>query len=490
MRKKEWLLIFLILLLASSLRFILLDSIPGLHFDEARHGITAKNIIKGIENPLIQQGGYAGNFAYYFISLEFLMTNKYDTLSLRFLIVVLNVISIIFLYFAIREYNKRAALLTALVLSFLPFHVIFSRIAWPEFTLIPFFFSVCLFLFINYQRTKNIKYLYLFLFFFFVGIGNKLIFLIYAPSFFLYLLIYNRKVFNFKFFLIMFLFFIIGTFPLLLHNISNKLPVLKDIKYRNMAEILESYPNFYKSLYGVLDGSMAFLRIGGEENSYYAFLNPIVFLASIIILFKNKNRLFKFLTLSYLVFAPLFLALTANFLFAPRYFITILPFLAITIGFFFDGLFKFLKKNHAFIFLLLFFSLNIGVIFYNFILLYNNHIDFGSFKISNHIEAKDHFIPTFKDISRYISNYSGIYFYEHFFGDPRSVFEFETNKPVHTFQLENFKNTDKDKIYFAIDPSIHNESLEKIKMFGINYEVVEFKNRLDQTIIKMYILSG
>ena len=482
--------ILTIIVLGFMVSFYLPDEIPGVHFDEARHANTAKNIINGTENPLIEQGNYAGNYAYYFLVLEFLISNKYDVFSLRFLIVVANIIAAIFLYFAIKEYSKRAAYFSALILSALPFHIIFSRIAWPEFTLIPLFFSISLFFFVRYLKRKELKYLCLFFFFFFVGVGNKLIFLVYLPSFFLYLLIHDKSIINVRNFIILILFSIIGTFPLLLHNLYNKMPVIKDIKHRSVSEIIEAFPNFYKSLTGVLDGSIAFLRIGGKENSFFAIVNPIIFLFSILFLLKSRHKLFTFLFFSYLLFAPFFYAFTANYLYAPRYFITFLPLAAIVIGFFFDELYRGLGKNITILTFLLVLIINFSSIVYNFTLLYNIHVDYGSFRVGSHIEAKDHFIPTFKDIAKFISNYSEIYFYEHFTGDPRSVLEFLTNKPVNKFQLEDFKGKiGENSIYFAIDPPINNESLQMIEKFGLSYKTVEFKNRLNQTVIKMYVLG-
>jgi len=82
--RKVFLEILLILAINFAIGFYLLDEIPGIHFDEARYANTAKNIIKSVENPLIQQQDYSGNFAYYFIVLEFLVMNRYDIFSLNF----------------------------------------------------------------------------------------------------------------------------------------------------------------------------------------------------------------------------------------------------------------------------------------------------------------------------------------------------------------------------------------------------------------------
>jgi len=467
------------------------DTIPGVHFDEARNANEAKNIIGGAISPLTHQGNYGGNFAYYFIVLEFLISNRYDVFSLRFLVILTNALAPIFIYFAIREYSTRAAYLSALTLSILPFHVVFSRVAWPDFTLIPFFFSISMFFFIKHIESKKIKYLYFFLFFFFMGAGNKLVFIVYLPSFFLYLLLHDKNIINMRNIIILILLSLIGLFPLLLHNLSNEMPILNDIKRRDVLQLREAYPNFCKSLAGVLDGSIAFLRIGGKENSYYAIINPIIFLFSLFYISKRRYRVFAFIFFAYLIFTPFFLTFTANFLYAPRYFITFYPLAAISIGFFFGEIYKRAGKSITIVLFLSFLLINLASIIYNFVLLYNIHVDYGIFTIGSHIEAKDHFIPTFKDIASFISNYSEIYYYEHFGGDPRSVFEFLINKPVHTFRLEDFKGkVAENAVYFAIDPSNSDESLQMIEKFGFNYTKIEFKNRLNQTVIKMYILGG
>jgi len=260
------------------------------------------------------------------------------------------------------------------------------------------------------------------------------------------------------------------------------MPVLNDIKHRDIFQLRDAYPNFYKSLTGVLDGSIAFLRIGGKENSYYTLINPIIFLFSLLFLLKRNYKLYTFIFFLYLIFAPLFFTFTANYLYAPRYFITFLPLAAISMGILFDGLYKRAGKTISISLFTITLLINLTSVIYNFILLYNTHVDYGIFTVGTHVEVKDHFIPTLKDVANFISNYSEIYFYEHFEGDPRSVFEFLTNKPIHTFLLENFKGkATENSIYFAIDPATSNESLQMIENLRLNYTMVEFKNRLNQT---------
>ncbi len=483
-----------ILLLSVALHFTFLEEFPGLHFDEARHANEAINIIGGESNPLIQQVNYAGNFAYYFIALEFLLTGSHSIFSLRFMGVLFNILAAIFLYISLREIDKKSALFSCAIFLFLPFNYIFFRIAWPEFTLIPFFFFACLFFFTKYQKTKQKRYLVIFALFFFTALQLKLIFFIYFPYFLIYLLVRNRKAINLPMIFLIAFIFIIAMHPLLLHNfVRNDVPIKSDISLKNFELLPRNYINFYKEIGGVLSGKLAFIRVGLSRPFSLEAAYSLLFFMSVIYLVFSRYKI-KYLAASSLIFAPFFLTFATNFHFALRYYIPFVPIAAITLGFFIARIVRFAEKRKVlcsgFVVLSIIAFVNTAVSLYNVGLLEKEKVGFESFQIGSHTEATDHFIPTFKQISKYISAYDHIYFYESFGGDPRSVFIFETGKQVDLFTPDSKIAPGAGDIYFSIEQEGRNEVSDKLKKARMPFKTISYKNGYGDTILKMYVIRG
>jgi len=56
------------------------------------------------------------------------------------------------------------------------------------------------------------------------------------------------------------------------------MPVIKDIKHRSVSEIIEAFLNFYKSLTGVLDGSIILYLLLKILRNLYQIIQKFIFM--------------------------------------------------------------------------------------------------------------------------------------------------------------------------------------------------------------------
>ncbi|MDD4026878.1 MAG: glycosyltransferase family 39 protein [Candidatus Shapirobacteria bacterium] len=133
--------LIIILIIAFLIRFINLDNTPALNPDEAALGYNVYSLLQtgkdehGISWPLhfksfgdFKPGGYV------YLAMPFIKILGLNTFAVRLPNLILSLLTILFLYKLVLLLSKsnKLALLSALVLTFSPWHIHFSRGAWES----------------------------------------------------------------------------------------------------------------------------------------------------------------------------------------------------------------------------------------------------------------------------------------------------------------------------------------------------------------------
>ncbi|MBI1969465.1 glycosyltransferase family 39 protein [Candidatus Woesearchaeota archaeon] len=146
-KQAHWILIG-ILLLAGFLRLYALETLPGLHADEAWFGLRAMEITEGVL-PFNGMNRYTGPLFAYLAALPFLFFHP-SIFWLRFVPALFGILTVVLSYLLLKPYNRQGALLSSLLFAILPWSIIHNRTAW-EVSLFPFFLILLLYL---YDRKK------------------------------------------------------------------------------------------------------------------------------------------------------------------------------------------------------------------------------------------------------------------------------------------------------------------------------------------------
>ena len=133
--------IWLILLIALIIRGYKIDVLPALNPDEAALGYNAYSLLltgkdeHGVSWPLhFQSFGDFKPGGYVYITIPFIKFLGLNPLAIRFPNLILSVLTILIIYklVLLLTYNFQLSTLVALVLTFSPWHIHFSRGAWES----------------------------------------------------------------------------------------------------------------------------------------------------------------------------------------------------------------------------------------------------------------------------------------------------------------------------------------------------------------------
>lgn len=212
------LLILTLFLLAFFLRFYKLSSYPvGLYQDETAIGYNAYSILKtGKDEHNIRYPLYFKSFGDYkmpvyiyltALAIKFFGVNAF---SVRFFSAFFGVLSIVILYFYLKEnFSQKLAMLGSFLLTFNPWHLFFSRAAL-EVNVATTFSLLGLFFFQKAINKKAWFYQFISFLFFVLSVYTYNVSRVIAPLIFLSLIFLNRKVlfkhFKIQTFAIFFLF--------------------------------------------------------------------------------------------------------------------------------------------------------------------------------------------------------------------------------------------------------------------------------------------
>ncbi len=178
-RRREWLALVVILAVAGFLRLYRLDQLPpGLHYDEAFKGVMARQVIAGIQRPILFTENLTEEpMMVYATALSFLLMGE-SAFALRLVSAVAGLATVAALYMLARalfsnsrlgssghatkpfeRFPRLAALVSAFVLAILYWHVNFSRLGMEP-ILLPLLLTLAFgFLWRGYQSGKKLDFL-------------------------------------------------------------------------------------------------------------------------------------------------------------------------------------------------------------------------------------------------------------------------------------------------------------------------------------------
>lgn len=162
--RKSLLLLFLIFLLGTFLRFYQLGNIPvGFHRDEAFLGYNAFSLLKtgrdmtGHVIPIHLESFLYSPAGYSYLSIPFIAMFGLSAFSVRFASAIFGSLTILLIYFLTKELFKRSkdnetlALISAVLLAISPWHINLSRVA-TENVLVVFFITLGVWVYILWIR--------------------------------------------------------------------------------------------------------------------------------------------------------------------------------------------------------------------------------------------------------------------------------------------------------------------------------------------------
>lgn len=191
--------LIIIILIASFFRLSWLAEIPnGFHQDESTTGYDAYSLLKTARNqygeflPLFSQafGDYNESLSR-FMTVPFIKIFGLNEFATRLPIALVGIFTIPVLYYLVKElFNRKLAIISALILAISPWHIQFSRIAYTG-ILLPFFFCLALLFFVKSLKHPSYFYLTAIAFAFSIYTYNPA--KIFVPIFISYLIILFRK---------------------------------------------------------------------------------------------------------------------------------------------------------------------------------------------------------------------------------------------------------------------------------------------------------
>jgi len=238
----------LILLLFLSLTLSNIN-LPGLHTDEAAHGVLASYILKPPNIPFPSSGyciRWRGRFfpimsntlyndgIHSYLLLPFFLIFGRNVFSLRLFPIIFVFIGIIFIYFLCKKwFGRKIAVLAVLLTVTDPIFVHSVRVGFS--ILEPFticYFWIGLFFFDKYLKSKNPSFFAISFFFWGAGLSRRLIFLFYIAAAVITCAIMGKKLIKninirFRHLLLGFFSFCIGSLPIIYFNIIGVKPIIK-----------------------------------------------------------------------------------------------------------------------------------------------------------------------------------------------------------------------------------------------------------------------
>ncbi|MBI2565043.1 glycosyltransferase family 39 protein [Candidatus Woesearchaeota archaeon] len=354
------------LLFAFLIRIVFLSSIPGFHVDEAILGQMSYNILNGEKFYFYGMNKYTGATIQY-LRVPFMFLFGANIFGVRFVNVLFGVGTVYLAYLIFSSlFNSEYGLRAAWIFAVIPWHVIWSRIAW-EITVFPFFILLILY----FILCKN-SWKYHFFAWIICGIAlfTHVIFIAFLIPLALYVFFKQKKysLCTLVVFLVMLYFFFVNT--------QQALPA----NNLNFFDYLIILPKLIISFFKHFDGSVLYLRTTGLINLFVVPFVSLSFLGSFFYYKKNKHQTFTWLMIASFLIITYFINTAAL-----RYHLIPLTFTSLVLCYFF-----FYSKK---IFFQIFVILSISYVSINFY--YTFYTTGGSntmFELVNFNETSTHFI--------------------------------------------------------------------------------------------------
>lgn len=390
--------------------FFFLDSVPGLHGDEAWIGVRVYQITAG-SHSLQGMNFYTGSL-YQYLELPILKSFGYNVFALRLLTAILWQVALIFYYGVIkRGFGAPIASLSSLLLVTMPFFIGFGRLAGENFALNPVLSLSAVYLLIssnvqerNFQWKSFAAGALLGL-----GIWNHFIFISVALTFIVFLLFSIRKMrLSLSTLLPLLAGLMLGAAPVLIfllvslstHGGSEFNPIAQNLRWTLIMGRLIEWPTIFLQ---IIHGDVIFQRYAGEVRcptlGLSQFLLGCSLGGSIILLLtrKESNRDFGRVLSCFLILFFLTLCICPSN--SDRYFLLPLFFAPFFIAYFWNRLLApLLGKKSSLALIALFVCLQVTRISINY---FADQLEFHGrpsfFTLGSMEETSNHFIDT-KDL--------------------------------------------------------------------------------------------
>lgn len=279
---KEIVFITFLTLIAFFIRIYKLYDIPaGCSLDEGLAIYTAGGVLKGEKLGIFLSNiQFQVTSLYYYIIAAWYKLTGIGLFNLRLFSAVIGALTVTFQYLLVRDiFNKRLAVISSIVLTFMYFHIIYSRVGWL-WVLTPFFACASFYFYFIGSRKDN--YIFYALSGIAAGLGlymynsSKLVVFIFGFYWiFLFLIPQYRKFFisNFKGIIIWVLSFLVVLSPLIYYWIGNFQTYIYWVKIHNIFAQTKLSPIEFMITKDFIDHIVSSLLMFTVKSSYYGYFN-------------------------------------------------------------------------------------------------------------------------------------------------------------------------------------------------------------------------
>jgi 4-amino-4-deoxy-L-arabinose transferase-like glycosyltransferase len=356
MKKKDFILLFIIIAIAAFLRFYHLNERLSFDWDQENFAWQAKEMIVDKKFTLIGTntsvgGMYLGPF-YTYLSNFFYFLFQMNPIAGGVLSIVFGLLTIAALYILnLSLFNRGVAFVSALLYTFSMSMIDWDLIAWNP---APFYFYTLIVLCVLLKSLKNIKYLPVLSFLFGIGLHIHMASVTFFPFIILPLITNNKN--RIKYLIFSFLSFILAISPLIIfdfrHNFHN-VNQLINFLFQQKNSFRGKGFQFMRTAEMISDGTFSFLISEIPAKTQYLIF-PFLWLSVLVTYLLSSLKIRKILSIFFLlgIFNFLFFSVYPGLVLG-YYFMVFIPLGIIMISIFIDRIFK-LNKIFKIICLVLF----------------------------------------------------------------------------------------------------------------------------------------
>lgn len=423
---------FCIIVLAAFYRLWYLPIIPSPSGDEGYWGVYALSIYKG--ESFVPMNVYDSRLFAILISIFYQLFGV-SFFASRLLVTIIGILTVYFTYLlAKRMYNEKVGFFSSLFMAIIPFHVMWSRIAFNHIPSILMSIIGILLFFIS--KTSKRKYLTLFFSFLFISLGLQFspVHIITVICIIIYLALTRQLVqlIKDKWVLVIIIICFIVSFPIIRYDICEGYFKIKEVGSGELPPInLSHLLSYFKILLGCITGENEYLHFGGYtlNNKFLLLSINLLFLcwviAAIIFAFYRRRDADIFLLTNLcggIIFLPVMLYATIRLWYFPiigqeRHLFILFPFICILMS---NFVVEFPRKkwikfiiNGLFVFAILFHIFSLNIRYFN-LFLNNGGVDNGPIRVLDgrgyrgYITSRD-MIPPQEQLSQIINTDSSSY---------------------------------------------------------------------------------
>jgi 4-amino-4-deoxy-L-arabinose transferase-like glycosyltransferase len=365
MKKKDFILLFIIIAIAAFLRFYHLNDRLSFDWDQENFAWQAKEMIVDHKFTLIGTntsvgGMYLGPF-YTYLSNFFYFLFQMNPIAGGVLSIIFGLLTIAALYILnLSLFNRGVAFVSALLYTFSFAMIDWDLIAWNP---APFYFYTLIVLYVLLKSLKNIKYLPILSFLFGIGLHIHLASVAFFPFIILPLFANNKN--RVKYIFLSFFSFILAISPLIIfdlrHNFHNVNQLINFIFQQKNSFRGKGF-QFMRTAEMISDGTFSFLISEIPAKTQYRIF-PFLWLSVLVTYLLSSLKIRKILSIFFLIgiFNFLFFSVYPGLVLG-YYFMVFIPLGIIIISLFIDRIFRLNKvsKVICLVFFILFIYINMS----------------------------------------------------------------------------------------------------------------------------------